>query len=188
MLLTSELGRQEASFLSQNPAEIKEPQRFSAASAAVRRREYEAVRRLDPKHREYMREYGRRWIAKRRAAYFSGKVCVECGGAEKLEIHHVDPSQKEASAIWSWSEPRRLAELAKCIVLCDLCHEKLHGDLLRKPIVHGTSNAYRIKGCKCAECRAWNCRRNQEGRKRRASAKLSEVPQPANTNATEETP
>lgn len=68
------------------------------------------------------REYQRKWKAKRRAEFFEGKCCEECGGAENLELHHEDRSKKESHKIWSWSKERREAELAKCVVLCRDCH------------------------------------------------------------------
>lgn len=69
-----------------------------------------------------MRQYQREWIARRRATWFKGKVCVDCGSVERLEIDHVDPETKIANSIWSWSEARRNAELAKCVVRCRPCH------------------------------------------------------------------
>lgn len=71
---------------------------------------------------DQQREYMRQWIAARRAAYFSGKSCAKCGSTEKLELGHVDPTQKVDHKIWSWRVSRREAELAKCQVLCADCH------------------------------------------------------------------
>lgn len=58
----------------------------------------------------------------RRAAFFADKVCVKCGATEQLELDHIDRRQKKHHAIWSWSEKRREAEIAKCQVLCRECH------------------------------------------------------------------
>lgn len=105
---------------------------------------------------EAKREYQRQWIADRRAAFFNGKTCSWCPSTERLELHHLDTSRKEAHAIWSWSEARRLAEIAKCIVLCRPCHERAHAEArrieaeLRQP--HGTRNRYGM-GCRCDSCR-----------------------------------
>lgn len=74
--------------------------------------------------REYMRKYQREWIAKRRAAWFSDKKCVDCGSKEKLEIDHVDREDKVTHAVWSWKKSRRDEELAKCEVRCNSCHKK----------------------------------------------------------------
>ncbi|BCP02499.1 hypothetical protein MINTM018_52680 (plasmid) [Mycobacterium intracellulare] len=73
--------------------------------------------------KETMRAYQRKWIADRRAAYFADKLCVQCGAAERLELDHIIPESKEHSAIWSWSQARRDAELKKCQVLCHDCHQ-----------------------------------------------------------------
>lgn len=69
------------------------------------------------------RAYMRQWIADRRAAFFAGKVCAECGNTKNLELDHEDPSVKITHRIWSWAEARREAELAKCRPLCKDCHD-----------------------------------------------------------------
>jgi hypothetical protein len=52
--------------------------------------------------------------------------CVRCGSWEDLEIDHKDHEQKlfNVSGLWSLAanNPRRIAELAKCQVLCHVCH------------------------------------------------------------------
>jgi len=86
--------------------------------------------------RDHYREYQRLWIAKRRAEFFKNKTCILCGSEENLELDHIDPSTKVSHTIWSWSEKRRLEEIAKCQILCHDCHvrktiknhEKAHGD------------------------------------------------------------
>ena len=67
---------------------------------------------------EKQREYQRQWMADRRAEWFSGKSCVDCGSTEALELDHVDPSIKIDHKVWSWSLERREAELAKCEARC----------------------------------------------------------------------
>lgn len=111
------------------------------------------------KRREYLRTYQNRWMARRRAEFLAGKGCAFCGSSERLEVDHIDPAQKTEHKIWSWSDERRAAELAKCRILCHDCHVKRHADDRRKPLVHGTANAYAKKRCRCAECRAWNAAR-----------------------------
>jgi|ERR1019366_1002963 5-methylcytosine-specific restriction endonuclease McrA len=69
------------------------------------------------------REYQRAWMADRRRAWLDGKVCAACGSPDDLEVDHVDPETKVAHAVWSWSSERREAELAKCQVLCEACHQ-----------------------------------------------------------------
>lgn len=74
---------------------------------------------------ETKRAYQREWIAKRRTAWFKENgPCSECGSNKKLELHHVDPTQKVANSIWSWSKQRRDEETKKCVVLCYDCHKK----------------------------------------------------------------
>lgn len=103
------------------------------------------------------REFGRLWRRKRREAFFKDKCCAKCGSTTNLELDHIDPSQKESHKIWSWSEPRRLAELAKCQVLCTLCHlekTRLENRIAyeNKPIPHGTRNGYQVRKCRCEQC------------------------------------
>jgi 5-methylcytosine-specific restriction endonuclease McrA len=73
---------------------------------------------------EVQRNYCRQWVAKRRADYFADKACVKCGSKDRLELDHIDPAEKTHHAIWTWSEERRLAEIAKCQVLCYKCHKE----------------------------------------------------------------
>ena len=84
--------------------------------------------------RETQRAYQRAWRAKRRSDFFAGKVCARCGSAENLELDHIDRTTKVSHAIWSWSEARRQAELAKCQVLCAECHkDKTQADQGTRP-------------------------------------------------------
>lgn len=106
------------------------------------------------KDKAQQREYQQGWIRDRRASFFSGKACVVCGSVHDLELHHRDPDQKEDHRIWSWTEARRLAELAKCVVMCRNCHRAHHAGQQRG-MVHGTVHAY-WKGCRCESCRAAN--------------------------------
>lgn len=103
------------------------------------------------------REYQRNWIARRRSEFFSDKQCVMCGGVEQLELDHIDPSEKTTHNIWSWSEPRRLSEIAKCQVLCRKCHkEKTYTVDLPKirGYTYGEHGRTRYRcGCRCEVCR-----------------------------------
>jgi hypothetical protein len=111
------------------------------------------------------RDYQRRWVAQRRALFFSEKECEWCGERSSLELHHIDVTKKESHNIWSWGEKRRLAEIAKCLVLCQSCHQRAHSEArrveaeLRNP--HGTRNRYDL-GCKCADCREAKWAYNRE--------------------------
>ena len=103
------------------------------------------------KRRAHLRTYQRTWLRKRREEYFKDKLCEWCGSTIKLEIHHKDPKDKISHTVWSWSKVRRNAELKKCIVVCQKCHRAFHNS--PKPLIHGTSNAYTHKKCRCEKCR-----------------------------------
>lgn len=101
------------------------------------------------------REYQRQWRAQRRAEWFEGKVCIDCGSEDELELDHEDPDNKITHNIWSWSAKRREEELKKCAPRCNPCHlEKTRIQRLeRAEILNpcGTSAAYR-RGCRCDAC------------------------------------
>lgn len=107
--------------------------------------------------KELQRDYQRAWVAKRRKAWFSDKSCAVCKSKDYLELDHINPKNKVASCIWSWSEKRRDAELKKCQVLCRSCHIAYTvQDLVLvygvKIAEHGTSSMYR-RGCRCSDCK-----------------------------------
>lgn len=61
----------------------------------------------------------------RRAAWIAENgPCQGCGSDQDLEVDHIDPATKavEAWKIWQHTEAKRVAELAKCQVLCNPCH------------------------------------------------------------------
>jgi hypothetical protein len=71
------------------------------------------------------REYVRQWTARRRTAWFAEHgPCVDCGSWNDLQLDHVDAATKVSHRVWSWSEARRLPELAKCVARCRPCHLK----------------------------------------------------------------
>lgn len=108
---------------------------------------------------EKQREYMRKWIAARRAAYLIDKSCVVCGSKDRLEVDHIDPEQKVEHRIWSWSVERRDAELAKCQILCYEHH--LQKTVAAMPrTTHGTYQMYHAYACRCAACRAWKSAEN----------------------------
>ncbi len=115
---------------------------------------------------ERQREYQRRWMRQRRADFFAGKCCVDCGSTMALELDHLDPSQKNTHRIWSFSKKRRDAELQLCQVLCVRCHRKKTNRQLTTPLIHGTAVGYKNKGCRCLECCAahtkWRRKRNRK--------------------------
>lgn len=105
---------------------------------------------------EKQKEYQRQWVARRRAAWFATQECAWCDSTDRLELHHVDPNKKVGHAIWSWSQARRDAEIAKCIVLCRSCHHRGHAEARRIAAEltqgHGTLRCYH-RGCRCQQCK-----------------------------------
>jgi len=107
---------------------------------------------------ELQREYQREWIATRRSDWFaSNGPCRRCWLYKDLEIHHLDPQEKESNSIWSWSQERQDRELEKCIVLCESCHQKVHSFWRKEEALitapHGTEKRYSsIFNCRCALC------------------------------------
>ena len=67
--------------------------------------------------------------------------CIVCGSWENLEVHHKDPAKKESHNVWTWSEERRLNELAKCEVRCSKCHDDAH-------TAHGPEGTLWCTNCK----------------------------------------
>lgn len=115
---------------------------------------------LDPT-KEQKRLRARLWMRMRRDDWFrTAGPCVDCGSTEYLEIDHNNPAQKVSHRVWSWSEARRSAELAKCSVRCRPCHQKRHATA---PANHGTTTRYR-SGCRCAECRRANTNQRRSWR------------------------
>ncbi len=76
------------------------------------------------KDKEAQRKYQREWRMRRRNDFFQDKFCLSCRSTNQLELDHVDPQKKITHAIWSWTQTKREAELAKCQVLCHECHVK----------------------------------------------------------------
>ena len=105
-----------------------------------------------------IRERRERWLA-------ANGPCAQCGSLNELEVDHVDPATKVSHGVWSWSEPRRTAELAKCQVLCRVCHQKKTTSEAYRPRVHGTVAMYKRGKCRCPLCREANSRYNKNGRR-----------------------
>ena len=122
--------------------------------------------------RSEQQKYQREWCAKRRVAYLADKSCVECGTRQSLEVDHIDPGQKVTHRIWSWSDERRAAELAKCQILCTTHHKaKTRADRPVPP--HGTISRYGgIHKCRCDLCRRANADRKARNMQRKTEAEV----------------
>ena len=105
---------------------------------------------------EKMRAYRREWYYKNKEtqisrqrqrrkeirewfdAYKRTLCCEVCGENHPacLSFHHVDESKKKFNLgilrSGDWSIKTILAEIAKCQVLCENCHRKLHYNLKNK--------------------------------------------------------
>lgn len=107
------------------------------------------------------RAYQAHWLAQRRADWIAENgPCQGCGTWEDLQVDHRDRTEKVSHRVWSWSAARRLAELAKCQVLCAPCHwAKTVGEVHPHAFEHGRG-LYR-RGCRCIVCRvAYAARRS----------------------------
>lgn len=104
------------------------------------------------KNRKVLNERRREAKAAKRVSFMADKSCAECGINEGLISHHKNPKEKECHNFWEWSEEKRKIELKKCIVLCEECHKKIHFPNAGN---HGTHRMYKVKKCRCNECRAF---------------------------------
>lgn len=69
-----------------------------------------------------------------------GGGCVICGYSKcknVLELHHIDPTQKEVQISDLMKSPRKifilLKELEKCVLLCANCHREVHAKVTELP-------------------------------------------------------
>lgn len=96
----------------------------------------------------YMREYFKknyeqmkaRMHAKRAeiAEWKRARGCTVCGESEPwvLDMHHLDPEEKEANPAQSATLKTFLKEADKCVLLCSNCHRKVHAGVLRITKAH----------------------------------------------------
>lgn len=72
-------------------------------------------------------------------ASFRAKGCALCPEKEPccLSAHHLDKDAKDFSVANAKGRklgvPRTVAELAKCVCLCENCHRKVHAGVLHLP-------------------------------------------------------
>lgn len=94
-------------------------------------------------YNEYMRKYMlRRYYQRKKMAFeLLGNRCAECGAKRKLQIDHVDcfTKVKKSNRLWNMAKPKFLAELKKCQLLCETCHDLKSqgkgGDLSKRAIL-----------------------------------------------------
>lgn len=107
-------------------------QRARRAADPEAAREY--ARQYRREHPEMYREAARRQRAPLQELLRNIKLergCTDCGSIDinRLQFHHVDPSTK-AFTLGNTAEARDLeaiiAEIRKCVVLCDPCHRSRH--------------------------------------------------------------
>ena len=125
------------------------------------------------KDEDKKRSYQKDWLLDRRLAWIDsqGGMCVKCGSTERLEVDHIDPSTKSLNPrhLWSLSEsnPERIEELAKCQILCYVCHKKKTKLEQSKEYIHGDYGMYNKRGCRCDLCKGAQASRMREYRARK---------------------
>ena len=125
-------------------------------------REYMRKRKLrDPEYREREAEKRRTRMknnpeqeraAKQRSITRNKRIrqefldagCTDCGSSENLHFHHVDPSTKVKSVAFYAQTPtaveRLMAEIEKCVVVCQPCHMARH-DRMRQGLPQEPTSA-----------------------------------------------
>jgi 5-methylcytosine-specific restriction endonuclease McrA len=113
----------------------------------------------DPeKARAYLRErYLRR---KTEALNRLGGRCARCGATRDLQVDHIDRAEKTMpfSRMYVVNREQFEAELSKCQLLCQDCHQKKSIEEVgfNSRETHGTYACYRYSGCRCEDCKRAN--------------------------------
>ena len=89
-----------------------------------------------PGHKHKLAKKRRKNLLEDLRRYKSDKGCMCCDETTAicLELHHLNPEEKElhpadmVSNGWAWE--RMMKEVAKCVVLCANCHRKVHADII----------------------------------------------------------
>ena len=106
----------------------------------------------------YMAKYMKDWYDRRHAYAIEklGGKCVKCGSTDRLEIDHIDRTtvdrrmRRGRGNMWTASEERFQAELAKCQLLCHEHHlEKTKSEF---SVPHGGGVSGK-KNCPCVPCK-----------------------------------
>jgi len=97
---------------------------------------------------QYMREYIKKNYVQMKARMNAKRVeiaewkrargCTVCGETEPwvLDMHHIDPEEKEANSAQSATLKTFLKEVNKCVLLCSNCHRKVHAGVLHITKAH----------------------------------------------------
>jgi hypothetical protein len=117
------------------------------------------------------RDYHRKNYHRIRNIYIEllGGACKKCDSTQVLQFDHIDPSNKSynISELVTKKQETVLAELAKCQLLCKVCHAKKTA-AENSGYTHGTTYAWMRKKCTCDTCalakRKWNDQRNANRR------------------------
>lgn len=122
---------------------------------------------------------------KERIVEAMGGCCQICGYAKcnrALELHHIDPSQKELSFGSIRANPKSWSkivdELKKSILLCSNCHKEVHDGITNIPETFQTFNKsftdYRNSITTERKCQVENCDNNlTHGQKAYCSVKCA---------------
>ena len=112
-------------------------------------------------NKKMQRAHQRAWMRKRRLGYIMklGGKCRLCASKKGLQFDHINPKTKTCAIGGIWSRTAKVieAELAKCQLLCALCHKKKTAE--ERITDHGTRGRYG-RGCRCDVCRTWLSKAN----------------------------
>jgi 5-methylcytosine-specific restriction endonuclease McrA len=101
-------------------------------------------------------DYKKAWVERTRlwAKELFGNHCAECSATGNLEFDHKDPDSKEfnisVGIAKGYSKERLQAELAKCQLLCEACHQLKTTSEREVPHGGGKRGKY---NCTCSPCR-----------------------------------
>lgn len=126
-----------------------------------------------------MSEAMNRMISRRRLAAkeLLGGSCVECGSIEGLQFDHIDRRTKSFSIAANWGRKwtETVAELQKCQLLCQPCHDRKSravGD--NGEVEHGQGLSGK-KNCSCDPCRIRKREYMREYMRERRSERIQAV-------------
>lgn len=109
---------------------------------------------------------------KKRMIDSMGGECQLCGYnkcQEALELHHINPDEKELSFGAIRANPKAwlkiVEELKKCILLCSNCHKEVHYGIVKMPLEYESFNedytVYKETMSECPVCGGQKAKRNK---------------------------